>query len=604
MIQTLKSYLRDLPLQRKLTLTYLFAFFLPLIFITFFTINRIVYISNDKAQTVRQTQCDQITANIDTQLDEYYKSVYNFSTDQIINKYFDYEYEFPSRFFSIYSDISNQFLSFRISHPQAASFTIYTDNPTFITNGDTIQKLTPNVLEDYMDSKAKYADTPTIVSGLFSEDDKSYFSLSRMLSLYSNSNYQTMLSVTFSESDIFSLYQHEADKFNDFNVFLVSPTQEIFSSTQREMLGISTGDSDSTAISIGRSIPRNTLTHMDNKLYYSSGFDKSPMLKDWNLYIEISNETFVAEVYALIGQTLLLTTGIALLGIILFILCSLSITRRLNGLVVTMSGIKTDDDLNIGIDCRGNDEIGILSKNFQKMLQRIKKLIFDVYTSNLQVKDLEIKHKQAELLALQSQINPHFLFNTMQSLSISSYNNDDYETAAYINKFCNFLRESLYWETKCVPLSQEVQITENYLSLQKLRYEDKFDYSIDIPPSYYHIPIPKFTLQPIAENSIEHGLEGISHHGFIHIWAKESEDMLLITIEDNGFGIDASSLNRLNTALMSSELSNDSSNIGILNTNDRLRLFYGPRFGLSLESNGGGTKVGILISKTGGTINV
>lgn len=254
------------------------------------------------------------------------------------------------------------------------------------------------------------------------------------------------------------------------------------------------------------------------------------------------------------------------------------------------------------LETDSKDEIGILSQNFSQMLMRIKKLIFDVYSTQLQVKDLEIKNKQAELLALQSQIHPHFLFNTMQSLSISCYNNDDYETAAYINKFCAFLRDCLYWETKCLPLSEEIRVVENYLSLQKLRYADRLNYQIQIPEEFYNLPIPKFTLQPIVENAIEHGFENKSaqaHKGFISITADRHENQICITIRDNGAGIPGAQLETINSLLKGQSGTGDASScIGIFNTNERLKLFYGPDFGIEIQSHEGeGTTVSITITK-------
>lgn len=234
------------------------------------------------------------------------------------------------------------------------------------------------------------------------------------------------------------------------------------------------------------------------------------------------------------------------------------------------------------------------------MLTRVKKLIIDVYTADLRVKDLEIKHKQSELLALQSQINPHFLFNTMQSLTISCYNHGDAETASYINKFCSFLRDCLYWETKCIPLSEELRIVENYLALQTLRYEDKFTFLIDVPPCFHQFSIPKFTLQPIVENAVEHGFSCTKKDGFLHIYGQEQHGCFTIVIEDNGTGIPREELYLMKEALKTQNLKENALYIGILNTNERLKLFYGPDFGIALLSEEGkGTSVTISISLTG-----
>lgn len=597
-MRRLKKAFINLTLQKKLIFIYVVAFILPVIFITFYSITGMMRISNEKNFVQNQAQCNQIAANIEVKLSEFYKSVLSFSNSPVINSYFEYKYPDSSSFFSIYPKVNLHITSFLVSNPQVHNFVIYTDNPTFIKNAYSIKTLTEEIDADYETLQKLYENPPVIAISMSGSQNNFELNFFRKIAFTKAPKYHTLLSVSYPEEILYSFYQHESDKLN---LYLISPTGEIISSNNRGLIGSSESSEKIIEEIEQYNLPESRLTEKDQNYYYMKSFSDSSFLRGWKIYMQISNEPYMKEVGKLTAQALLLISLLSMLGLLLYVLCSVSVTKRLNRLVNAMSGVRDDESLDVRLETDSKDEIGILSENFSQMLLRIKKLIFDVYSTDLQVKDLEIKNKQAELLALQSQIHPHFLFNTMQSLAISCYNNDDYETAAYINKFCAFLRDCLYWETKCVPLSEEIRVIENYLSLQKLRYTDTLDYQIQIPEEFYELLIPKFTLQPIVENAIEHGLEGKNtqiQKGFISITAVRHENRISITIRDNGAGIPAAQLENINCLLKKQSGTGDASScIGIFNTNERLKLFYGPDFGIEIQSHEGeGTIVSITIT--------
>lgn len=592
-----KQWFNNLSLQKKLFWVYLIAFVLPILFITLYSIRGMVLIYNEKSLAENQAQCNQIVENMEVKLNEFYKSVLNFSNSPIINNYFEYEYPDNSTFFNAYPKVSLHLTSFLVSNPQISRMIVYTDNPTFIKNNASILEYTDEMKDEFSALLAKYPEpAPTLVKT--EETPKGVrINLYSPISFIKSPKYETMLFISYPEDILYTFYQHETRKLK---LYLISPAGEIISSSDRTQPGQQEATVETISFIKQTELLQGKLTPVEKSYYYYSSFPDSSLLAGWNIYIEISNESYFEDVSSLITQSLFLIFLLFLLGLILYCLCSLSITGRLNRLINTMSTICDDETLDVILETDSKDEIGILAQNFEKMLKRIKKLIFDVYTSDLQVKDLEIKSKQAELLALQSQINPHFLFNTMQSLAINCYNNDDFETAVYINKFCMFLRDCLYWETRCVPLSEEIRVVENYLSLQKLRYQDSLDYRIDIPEEFYGVSIPKFTLQPIVENAIEHGLEeknGDKTPGLIRIEATSRGDEIQIAVEDNGAGIPADRLQKINTLLKNQSEKQATKSIGIFNTNERLKLFYGPDFGIHMESTENtGTRVTISIA--------
>lgn len=602
---TLKKTANNMALKKKLLFIYVAAFVLPVLFISLYTIRGMIQISNEKSHVQNQAQCEQISVNIGTKLNDFYKAVLNFSTNPIISSYFTYEYPDSSSFFSAYPKVNLHISSFLASNPQIDTFTIYTNNPTFFTNDSTILTFTPEIEAEYKQLKNAYTTPPVITANIEGDSQNGFrLGLSGSLSSDSHSEYCSLLHLSYPEDIFYSYYRHNPEKME---LYLITPAGKVFSSSNRSCIGRDAGELDIIQDFIQAGFPENTLTKNGQNYYFVNSFSDMKLLKGWKIYISVSETSYLHDVQALTGQTLMMIALLSLCGLLLYVLLSLSITRRLKRLVNTMSEIRNDETLDVVLETDSTDEIGILSKNFDQMLKRLKKLIFDVYISDLQVKNLEIENKQAQLLALQSQINPHFLFNTMQSLVINCYNNDDYETADYINKFCSFLRDSLYWETKCIPLSQEIRIADNYLALQKLRFQDpmehrSLEYQIHIAPEFAEIPIPKFSLQPLVENALEHGLwqkRTEEQAGLIRITACAVKDMLLITVEDNGAGIPADKLQVLNDQLRAGNHEQSSESIGIFNTNERLRLFYGSDFCLNIQSEAGtGTKVTIRIPVT------
>lgn len=590
----------NLPLKKKLILIYVLAFVIPVLSIMIYSTHGILKLHNEKETTQNQAQCNQICTNTRVKLINFYESVLSFSNSPAVTSYFENKYPSATAFFNTYPKVTLHITSFLTSHPQASKLVIYTDNPTFITNNASIKKMTPEIKEHY-DLLCSSSDMSSpIISDVRTTASGIELNLGSRISFIKTPKYQSLLFLSYPEDILYSFYKCESEKLS---IYLASPSGIIVSSSDRNCIGSNIADNELIQQLESSSLDDSVLTEIEKNHYYVSSFPEAPLLNGWKLYIKISNESYQAEINALMQKSLFLVTLFSLTGLFLYFLCSASITRRLDRLVTTMSNIHNDEMLDPIPGTEFQDEIGTLAKNFDKMIKRIKKLIYDVYTSNLQVKDLELKNKQAQLLALQSQINPHFLFNTMQSLSISCYNNDDYETAAYINKFCVFLRDCLYWETKCVPLSEEIRVAENYLSLQKLRFQEALDYEIHIPDAISEVPIPKFTLQPIVENAIEHGMESHPQKQettCVRITAIALSDKKIeIQVEDNGAGIDAEHLKELNAKLADTQKDPKAESIGIFNTNERLRLFYGPQYGLTLEGcKGSGTRVTITIASS------
>lgn len=244
------------------------------------------------------------------------------------------------------------------------------------------------------------------------------------------------------------------------------------------------------------------------------------------------------------------------------------------------------------------DEIGELANGFNHMLTQIKQLIHSV---TLQEK----LKKQAEITALQLQINPHFIYNTLESINSLARKNKEIEISRLIVLLGRLLRLSISSFEEEVQIKQEMTYTKYYLEIQRFRMRNQLDYELNIDPEIENHMTVKWILQPIVENAVVHGLDPLGY-GKITITGYQEEETIIFSVTDNGIGIDPLSLEKIQQQLQykSEELTKYKRKVGIFNVQTRLKLHYGPSYGVSIDSDlGKGSYIKIIIPKVAGGKN-
>ncbi|QAA30259.1 sensor histidine kinase [Clostridium manihotivorum] len=246
-----------------------------------------------------------------------------------------------------------------------------------------------------------------------------------------------------------------------------------------------------------------------------------------------------------------------------------------------------DGDLNVHFNSKYNDEIGELGNSFNKMIKEIKNLV--------ELVQIEEKNKRkAEISVLQAQIKPHFLYNTLDTIQWMAKEHGADNIVKIITSLTNLLRIGLNNGNEIIKLRDEVRHVESYLSIQKVRYEDKLNYKIDIDEDILEYSVIKLILQPLVENAIYHGIKEKRGNGSIVIEGEEKDNKIHIRVIDNGVGIDEDRLREINQILKKSSLARSRIGVGIFNVNERIRLNYGDEYGLIYSSvYGEGTVVDI-----------
>ncbi|UFT98758.1 sensor histidine kinase [Radiobacillus kanasensis] len=243
------------------------------------------------------------------------------------------------------------------------------------------------------------------------------------------------------------------------------------------------------------------------------------------------------------------------------------------------------DESEIHIERYYNDEVGQLHQDFRTMLAKINELIRENYQKQLVIKETEYK-------ALQAQINPHFLYNTLDSMNWLAKMNHQDKISKMAEALGNMMRNIISKKSPLITVKDELEIVNNYIIIQKYRYENRLDFSLESTVDYDRSQIPKLTIQPLVENAIQHCLEQLVANCYVHVHITSYQEDLEITVEDNGPGMDEQTIHSIYNGMVKSK----GTGIGIYNINERIKLMFGPEYGIDIESEVGiGTKIKIKL---------
>nr|WP_295680762.1 sensor histidine kinase [uncultured Lachnoclostridium sp.] len=321
----------------------------------------------------------------------------------------------------------------------------------------------------------------------------------------------------------------------------------------------------------------------EKKLYVISRSEKT----GWTA-VGVAN---VSELFEQRTQTqklyLISTVIILLIAMLLSILIARAITRPIKKLRDSMKEVEKGN-FHEKVDTYGSDEIANLGKSYNIMIQTVEELL------ETQVKDQEQKRK-SELRALQAQINPHFLYNTLDSIVWMAEEGKNQEVVTMTASLAKLFRQSISNEAEEVTLRQEIDYVRNYLIIQKMRYKEQLNYDIQVPESILNYFVIKLILQPLVENALYHGVKYKEGGGTILVDGYETESTVVLQVIDDGIGMDVEELSHIFEKRKSTQKTN---RVAVRNIHNRIQLHYGKEFGLNFESRKGyGTKVKVILPK-------
>lgn len=379
------------------------------------------------------------------------------------------------------------------------------------------------------------------------------------------------------------------DFLSDVRLEYLGETQaDILIFTPDGSLIINTGDADETVI---RHITegRNSFRHGGSNY---SAVRKTSSNGDWEIVGLVNETTLYHNINEATVQQVVFM-GISLL-LILSVIYYISWTisgqfKRFMAKIQNMPGAE-GTSADIYVDTK--DEFRDLSEVYNQMVARIRSLIDTIYAKEVHLKNAEIK-------ALHAQINPHFLYNTLDCINSLIERGEKEKSQKAVNCLTDIMRMSVK-EVDSIRISEDLSYLQKYLFIQQCRFGSRILFLIEVPESLQHYMIPKLVLQPLVENAINHGLRNSLEGGMLGIFGEEEENAVLLYVKDNGSGIRQEIIDQVENVdyARSNIYYSDKGGIGVMNIQSRIQLMYGPEYGIHIRNlNQNGTSVQIRIPK-------
>jgi two-component system sensor histidine kinase YesM len=438
------------------------------------------------------------------------------------------------------------------------------DQPWFQKSIELFGK--PVILDTYELPYVSYSKNPVYV-----------FGISRGIVRFESSEVIGVLVVT-TKTDFFRELCENMKITQNHRIVILHDDYVIYDTQEENITSIA--PADLTSINWKSTDHDKTLYINDHKYMASSLLSE---YSDWRIVSLIPYDEMFHDLKQMQISTIVINTVLILISLLLAFIVSSQIVHPLKKLVSLMK-LTENGDFNVKININSKDEIGTLAQSFNSMTGKINNLIHEVYIE-------QIRQSELELQMLQSQINPHFIYNTLESISMMATIHDDNTTSEMAANLGSILRYGINKNKTEVTVREELDNLEKYIYLQDIRFHSVYTITIDVDPDLYSIQIIKLILQPIVENAIYHGMKDIRSNGKIMISGyKVNKNVLIFEIVDNGNGMTEILTKDLNDYI--NDKNNLFNSIGLQNVNKRIKIKYGDEYGILIQSSHeSGTKV-------------
>ncbi len=498
-----------------------------------------------------------------------------------------------------WNKLRNRFNMYLVSNPEIAEISLYIDDPHFF-NTDYFRVLDDNV---------KKSDWYKAVSQ--SKSDIVVYPASTTISVTPYRNRLTIIRKINSQNYLnnatnYLLIELKLDRViaklkaesGNMDAFLTSSGNKIiWSNTITKNINITSGVLE---------------LHPDSGYYVlqeSIGLD--PYFAGWKITGMYNKSVIYKKQFKVLAYILLITLSLSGFSVFLIWAVLNSMRYRLTALSRHIKKVSEDHLEPLILENTGQDEIGWLIQTYNKMIAEINDLINVVYKLEMQKKSIEIENIRAEYHYLQAQVDPHFLFNTLNAILVFCVKNGYTELATIISNLSKLFKRMLTTGSDLIPIAEEINFIEKYLTIEKFRFGDKFEYTIEISPQIIETKrlIPKMSVQPIVENACKHGLQAsIEDNRYLSIKADIIDNAVVISVKDNGSGMTSEKVKAIfnkfeypKAALNPDPSSNneEESGIGIQNVYRRMMMNYGDRFQFKIYSEPEkGTEIILIIEET------
>lgn len=600
MLQNIVKQFNNIKIRNKLTLYFTVLIVVPLLIMGHISIDKATGIVKEKINFDLSSSVSQISYNLDSTLSNIRLSAESIYGDKSIqslleNKFTRQQY--------------NDFIKAKIANENESAFVFSNKGQVYGYNIEYV-----NLDIEYKDTdeyklcrqnndKLTWISTNklSIKSSAFPESNKNKFGIAMIMKDYNTMSEIGMILLTFSEDNLHNVYNRIKMTSTSYG-FILNNKGDIISHDNKNLIGDRSNLDTNILKAINNTRNGNIMSIVDGResLVIYDTLDTT----DWKLvYILPRNELMKDVNQIRITLYVFIIVGVIISAILAFFV-SKSISKPIDTIIAV---IKHFGAGNLSAKIYGyndrKDEIGVLAAEFNKMHSQINTLVKTNYHAT-------IKKKEAEIEALQAQINPHFLYNTLDCINFIAHNHKVFQICDIVQALGDLMRVSIRKDNNFILVREEINYILNYVTIQKMRYKNKLDFTLNINEEIYDYFIPKLILQPILENAIVHGIGEKIGAGIVVLNGRIEKDSLVFEMIDDGIGFDDEALKnmlkqnlseyeRIGEEMKYSNSTNTSgrgNGIGILNVDMRLKLLYGPEKGVMITSEKGkGTKVVIKI---------
>lgn len=558
------NIVNDIPLNYKFYLIYIVGVLLPIMIINLVLLGRITDLIKSREEQNLEISLERARKDIHDFIEGGVAVSYTLSTDKNLYEMLDRPYRDSIDFYGAYDEeLRDRLNSYMPVNNQIERITVFTANQSIVSGGN-YQAINAKIRTSGWYRQAESSSNQVVVTAYRISENSNTNSTTPMLSIidwmdhYSSfGTYEKLSRIDLDLSEVYDIIVREKDYLS---LYLVNEQNQIVMSEASGYQHVT-----------DEPYPLFTQPEDGEQEVHILPIGTANYLKGWRIIGITQGERIAQAVLDIRLYAAVLATTVTLLTSAFIYVMLRSYNYRVKRLARHMQKVSNEKFELIRID-EGRDEIGGLIHNFNRMTSRINSLINDVYKLEIQSKNLEMERVQAELNFLQSQMNPHFLFNTLNAILVVCTKNKYDDVTDIIKSLSKLLRRLLRSKEDLVSLQEEMQFIEMYLKIEKFRFRDKFDYQFEIEEQALAYKIPKLSMQPLVENACKHGLQAIEGLGVIRIRAGVREDRLQITISDNGKGMEAAKLKELLNNIRTEDSS--SLNIGMRNVYRRLELYY------------------------------
>lgn len=577
----LGELLDDIKLKHKLIGMFLICVLLPLFVTDGVILFLIVQADRDLREREMHNTADAVFYNLNTTVENAANLAQNIYQNRFVNRFIEKTYASALDYYNSYQDFLGDTLYESVMGSGGLHTVIYADNPGVINGGyfcrvETVQDR--DWYREFSESGKEIMLIPHFEELLSADYNRQKrLSIVRRLDYYHKGRGQDVLRM---DLDYSAITRSIINAHYGNTVYVCSQDRILFSND-------------------GRGGIRMPFEYMGQEMKEAAGLHRSMLIYGsvWDIYVmrtPMTTLTVIRENLALIVFLIFVNIFLPFL-LVRGINRSFTLRLRLLGRIFEEA---EGDRLEPLPQAKGKDEIGTLMRSYNRMANRMNELIQTVYKDRVKQQEMDIARQAAELLALHSQINPHFLFNALESIRMHSVLKKEYETAEMVERLALMQRQNVEWNQDLVTVVEEVRSVEAYLELQKYRFGEKLSYRIEIDPACENIRIPKLTLVTFVENACVHGMEGKATPGWIFVRVCMDGGKCWIEVEDTGVGMSQQEAWELQEKMNHADISQlqEKGRVGILNACIRLKITTENRVLFELDSEEGvGTTVMITI---------